>query len=535
MQTKVQAPVEQSKHKQIQTAQNPAQLRAEPQVAFEDVRPETAQLNTMQSTMRASPQIQKIQNFQTLMATNALTQRRVVPGAESLQRIEQEQPLQAIAEEPVQCKQAETLSTEATKPNNTGLPNQLKAGIENLSGISMDHVKVHYNSDKPAQLQAHAYAQGSEIHVAPGQEKHLPHEAWHVVQQAQGRVRPTVQMKGNVPVNDDVGLETEADVMGAKALQMSESPSERDSLQKVPLLDTGVVSGVGQLVSFLNVKRIANGGNLFMGKSTAGAPSLAYGGGTNWYGPKATAAEYGQAPGAIWRVSATRALNLIDMGTADSVKWAMEETIRRRGVAGLTPNLLTVLGNFDFAYAIPNAVAVVANNYLQYANDSFAGLLPAWPGDQYGVNQAQMDGAVALAQAPQEVPLWAGSVIQTFASHTSANAVRLDSPAFLANPDNYQILRKDATNLDAGFANELLNNLNDPTLFHGLHVPLGMKFGGWTGTKFEILIKDSPNNLALHGQVAANGPDADMAVTDKTIAVDNSLLSWAWYLLGGNR
>lgn len=103
------------------------------------------------------------------------------------------------------------------KPNNTGLPNQLKSGIESLSGISMDHVKVHYNSDKPAQLQAHAYAQGRDIHLAPGQEKHLPHEAWHVVQQAQGRVRPTMQMARTVPVNDDRGLERKADVMGGRA------------------------------------------------------------------------------------------------------------------------------------------------------------------------------------------------------------------------------------------------------------------------------------------------------------------------------
>ncbi len=105
------------------------------------------------------------------------------------------------------------------KANNTGLPNHLKSGIENLSGHSMDDVKVHYNSDKPAQLNAHAYAQGNQIHVASGQEKHLPHEAWHVVQQKQGRVKPTLQMKGKVNVNDDVGLEKEADVMGAKAIQ----------------------------------------------------------------------------------------------------------------------------------------------------------------------------------------------------------------------------------------------------------------------------------------------------------------------------
>jgi len=105
------------------------------------------------------------------------------------------------------------------KENNTGLPDNLKSGIENLSGHSMDDVKVHYNSPKPAQLQAHAYAQGTNIHIASGQEKHLPHEAWHVVQQKQGRVKPTTQLKGKVNINDDKGLEREADVMGEKALQ----------------------------------------------------------------------------------------------------------------------------------------------------------------------------------------------------------------------------------------------------------------------------------------------------------------------------
>ncbi len=98
-----------------------------------------------------------------------------------------------------------------------GLPGPLKSGIESLSGISMADVRVHYNSRKPAQLQAHAYAQGSEIHLAPGQEKHLPHEAWHVVQQKQGRVKPTLQLKG-VAINDDSALEREADVMGDRAL-----------------------------------------------------------------------------------------------------------------------------------------------------------------------------------------------------------------------------------------------------------------------------------------------------------------------------
>lgn len=114
-------------------------------------------------------------------------------------------------------------SAPAVSPKNTtGMPDRLKAGVESLSGMSMDDVKVHYRSGKPAQMQARAYAQGSDIHLGPGQERHLPHEAWHVVQQKQGRVKPTMQLKGAVNVNDDRGLEKEADVMGQKALRRQE-------------------------------------------------------------------------------------------------------------------------------------------------------------------------------------------------------------------------------------------------------------------------------------------------------------------------
>ncbi|AFY57575.1 DNA/RNA non-specific endonuclease [Rivularia sp. PCC 7116] len=116
------------------------------------------------------------------------------------------------------------------KENNTGLPDNLKTGIENLSGYSMEDVKVHYNSEKPAQLQAHAYAQGTVIYLGPGREKHLPHETWHVVQQKQGRVKPTIQMLGEVKVNDDVGLEKEADVMGATAINMKPKDNQSKSV-----------------------------------------------------------------------------------------------------------------------------------------------------------------------------------------------------------------------------------------------------------------------------------------------------------------
>ena len=113
--------------------------------------------------------------------------------------------------------------------NKTGLPNNLKSGVEQLSGKSIDDVKVHYNSKEPKQLNALAYAKGTEIHVGPGNEKHLPHEAWHVVQQKQGRVQPTKQLKGKVPLNDDKSLENEADLMGDKANHLISNNSDTNN------------------------------------------------------------------------------------------------------------------------------------------------------------------------------------------------------------------------------------------------------------------------------------------------------------------
>jgi Domain of unknown function (DUF4157) len=100
--------------------------------------------------------------------------------------------------------------------NRTGLPDRLKAGVEHLSGLALDDVRVHYNSPLPARFQALAYTQAPDIHIAPGEERHLPHEAWHAVQQKQGRVKPTLQVKG-AAINDDAELEREADIIGAKA------------------------------------------------------------------------------------------------------------------------------------------------------------------------------------------------------------------------------------------------------------------------------------------------------------------------------
>ena len=97
------------------------------------------------------------------------------------------------------------------------LPAPLRCGLESLSGLDLGDVRVHANSPRPAAVDALAFAQGRDIHLAPGQERHLPHEAWHVVQQRQGRVQAT-GFVGSERLNDDERLEREADAMGRRAL-----------------------------------------------------------------------------------------------------------------------------------------------------------------------------------------------------------------------------------------------------------------------------------------------------------------------------
>ena len=169
----------------------------------------------------AGPVQAKLVQLASVLNGAAPVQRMGATKKKLTQHASKRKPMQKAAKKKMMQKREIDAPVAQRASSGAGLPGQLKSGVEALSGMSMDHVRVHYNSPQPAQLNAHAYAQGSDIHVGPGQERHVPHEAWHVVQQAQGRVKPTMQMHSGVPVNDDTGLEREADRMGAKALQMA--------------------------------------------------------------------------------------------------------------------------------------------------------------------------------------------------------------------------------------------------------------------------------------------------------------------------
>lgn len=128
---------------------------------------------------------------------------------------DEDELLQGKFEQPVQKQAAE---------NQTGIPDAVRQRMEDSFGTDFSGVRVHPESSKAPEVGALAYTQGTDIHFAPGQFKPdttvgqqlLGHELTHVIQQAEGRVQPTTEV-GGMAVNDDIGLEHEADVLGAKA------------------------------------------------------------------------------------------------------------------------------------------------------------------------------------------------------------------------------------------------------------------------------------------------------------------------------
>jgi len=180
---------------------------------------------------------------QSLEEDEGLIQNKQAPLQRSIE--EEEEPLQnkratlqrqaEEEEEPLQNKRA-TLQRQAEEeeeliqnkalPTSTpqnGLPGPVQTSLETTFGHDFSNVSIHKSSSKATQVGALAFAQGNDIHFAPGQfnphtssgRQIIGHEFAHVVQQREGRVNPTTQVAG-MPVNDNPSLEKEADVQGAK-------------------------------------------------------------------------------------------------------------------------------------------------------------------------------------------------------------------------------------------------------------------------------------------------------------------------------
>lgn len=101
------------------------------------------------------------------------------------------------------------------------LPERTRFKLQDLFGTDLSAVRVHQGGAAPA-VGALAYAQGDDMHFAPGQfqpgtpdgDRLIGHEVAHVVQQREGRVAAP-QHKGAVVA--DAALEAEADAFGDRA------------------------------------------------------------------------------------------------------------------------------------------------------------------------------------------------------------------------------------------------------------------------------------------------------------------------------
>jgi len=167
----------------------------------------------------------------------------------------------------------------------TNLPNDVRGKMESSFGTDFSGVNIHQNSGKASNIGALAYTQGSDVHFAPGQynpgsqkgQELIGHELTHVVQQRQGRVKPTKQGKG-MPINDNPSLEKEADEMGAKAssgLKASPIKQAGNSVQcsNTPWMDmlndkqrSGLVAFIPELLDLTKEQKV-NAINVWSGNA----------------------------------------------------------------------------------------------------------------------------------------------------------------------------------------------------------------------------------------------------------------------------
>lgn len=134
----------------------------------------------------------------------------------------------AAGDPPIQAKAggAAQAAPVAAGPAAGGIPEPVQHKMESSFGHDFSDVTVHAGSNDATAMGALAYTQGTDIHFAPGQydphshggQELLGHELAHVVQQREGRVDPTTEIRGK-GVNDSDDLEREADVQGALAAE----------------------------------------------------------------------------------------------------------------------------------------------------------------------------------------------------------------------------------------------------------------------------------------------------------------------------
>lgn len=132
-------------------------------------------------------------------------------------------------------------SSVLTEKDNGGsnLPQVLRERLEKQSGLSLEDIRVHYNSHNPQKIGAKAYTEGKQIYIAPKQENTLEHEVIHAVQQKQGRVPPEIRIGGTY-VNQSLHLEQEANHGSSAVYETNDNSNPPGVIQMV--LDLGEIA-----------------------------------------------------------------------------------------------------------------------------------------------------------------------------------------------------------------------------------------------------------------------------------------------------
>lgn len=172
----------------------------------------------------------------------------------------------ALTSGPLQAKGLGENNQEPTQMKSSGggskLPGEVSQKMETAMGENFSGVNIHTNSQQANSVGAHAFTQGNDVHFAPGQfnpgtqkgQELIGHELAHVVQQKEGRVQANTDVNG-VPVNDNKGLESEADKMGEMAAkgevtqrkESTNSGTMTEAVQRKENTDTNVSIQSGEL------------------------------------------------------------------------------------------------------------------------------------------------------------------------------------------------------------------------------------------------------------------------------------------------
>ncbi|PZV12170.1 MAG: hypothetical protein DCF20_18050 [Pseudanabaena sp.] len=170
--------------------------------------------------INSTPQDQSIQREESMEEEDEELQMKPISTIQREESMEEDEELQMKSlvqrRENLGGGQAST-DLESSIQSVRGGGRSLDAGLQQSMGQAMgadfSGVKVHTDSQSDQlnqSIQAKAFTTGQDVFFrqgaydssSKGGQELIAHELTHVVQQSQGRVKPTMQMKGGVPVND---------------------------------------------------------------------------------------------------------------------------------------------------------------------------------------------------------------------------------------------------------------------------------------------------------------------------------------------